>query len=568
MQKKILFGLGFLAVLAACWSLLHPSFFYLHDYVHATRIAEMLRALQDGQFPVRWSRNLGFGYGMPLFEFYAPLPYYIGAAFYWLGVDVVSTIKLLYLLCTLGTFVGMYQAGKRLFGRTGGVLAATALTLAPYRAVNLYVRGAVSEAWAIMALPWVLLGIIQVVKREKYGWLTLLAGLVMLFLSHNITTMLFVPISLVFAAGYLLMNVDRKNVRAMVKPVLQLAGSYSLAIGLVAFYLFPAFLEKDYTQINRIFGGYFSYYLHFLYIRQFITPFWGYGGSEWGPNDGISFFLGGGQLLGLVASGVLLVTSVVQTKKFWDKKVWLFGLSFVLMCVALFMSLEKSKFIWDSLPMLQVAQFPWRWLSVAITMLSLLLPVGLFTLKTQMQRYIYAGVLIAAIILSNFYFFRPESFLKEPDNYYYTDSQRIQTNMSEILPDYIPKQMAQKLTPPKTLFLVPGGTESHVDTLIDKSQEKLFKTTFISPVFLNVMIADFPGWKIEIDGKEVEKRTGEMGTFGAEVPAGEHLVGVYFGETPVRQWSDIASGISLLVLLFLVLPKNLQKNHAEKKSIH
>jgi hypothetical protein len=39
---------------------------------------EMERSLQRFEFPVRWSANFGFGYGMPLFNFYAPLPYYLG----------------------------------------------------------------------------------------------------------------------------------------------------------------------------------------------------------------------------------------------------------------------------------------------------------------------------------------------------------------------------------------------------------------------------------------------------------------------------------------------------------
>ena len=159
-MKKILVGLFFtLSILATCWSLLHPTFFRVHDFVHAARIVEMLRGLNDGQFPVRWSANFGFGYGMPLYEFYAPLPYFVGAGLMWLGMDVVTAIKILYIITAVGAWWGMYKLGSSLFGRASGILAAVAFTLAPYRALNLYVRGALSESWAIMFFPWILFGL-------------------------------------------------------------------------------------------------------------------------------------------------------------------------------------------------------------------------------------------------------------------------------------------------------------------------------------------------------------------------------------------------------------------------
>src|SRR5688572_3917950 len=86
-----------LVALASSWSLFKPGFFRVHDYVHAARIAEMTRALQEGQFPVRWSGNFGYGYGMPLFEFYAPLPFYVGAGLYWLGLPIVTVLKVLWI---------------------------------------------------------------------------------------------------------------------------------------------------------------------------------------------------------------------------------------------------------------------------------------------------------------------------------------------------------------------------------------------------------------------------------------------------------------------------------------
>src|SRR5579859_1412413 len=123
--RKVFITLFFLAAMAASsWALLHSGMFRVHDYTHAARIGEMLRALQDGHFPVRWTANFGFGYGMPLFEFYAPLPYYIGTFFYWLGINIIVVIKLLFFFSSAASFIGMYLLGSKLFGRTGGILSA------------------------------------------------------------------------------------------------------------------------------------------------------------------------------------------------------------------------------------------------------------------------------------------------------------------------------------------------------------------------------------------------------------------------------------------------------------
>jgi hypothetical protein len=559
MKKYLLIFLFLLTVLATNWSLLHAGFFRVHDYTHAARIAEMLRALQDGQFPVRWTSNFGYGYGMPLFEFYAPLPFYVGALIYWLGVDIVATIKLLYLFSAVGAFAGMYLLGKRLTGRAGGILAAIALTTAPYRAVNLFVRGSLSEAWGIMALPWVLLGIVRVIRKEPYGWQTLVAGLVTLFLSHNITTLLFVPFSALFAVGYwLYVNFDSKHLKQLfslqkIRPLFFLAPIYLLAIGLAAFYLFPALAEKDFTKINSILGGYFHYSHHFLYIRQFLIPNWGYGGSNWGPDDGLSFFLGYGQLFGMLITSLAMVISVVRLKKV-SKQVSFGAFLGVLIALALFMSLLKSKPIWDMLPFMLAVQFPWRWLSVGITFLSLFVGWGTQLIPSRFNRYLYMIVLSSAMLVLNTTYFRPETYLQNAHDLYYTEADLIQKEMSGILPDYIPIQMNDVLIPPTELFLLPEGVEKQVEVLVNRGHQKLFKTTFTSPVFFNPMIADFPGWQVLIDEQPAEKTVGVLGTLKFKVPPGEHLVSVYWGATPVRQVSDFVSAMSLVVLLFILIP--------------
>ena len=208
--KKYCVAVFFLIFLFATnYYLLNNRFFRVHDYTHAARIAEMGRALKEGAFPVRWSENFGYGFGMPLFNFYAPLPYFVGALFWLIGFDVIVVIKLLYFISSFLAIWGAFKLGKKLFGNWGGLLLAAAYVLAPYRAVNLFVRGALSEAWAMAFLPWVLYAAFAWLENKDKKLLSILVfSLVGIVLSHNLTALMFIPLAGLISFAYFLFKKD------------------------------------------------------------------------------------------------------------------------------------------------------------------------------------------------------------------------------------------------------------------------------------------------------------------------------------------------------------------------
>lgn len=555
-----------LIVLASSFALFHPEFFRVHDYIHAARVIEMSRILNDGQFPPRWSQNFGYGYGMPLFEFYAPLPYLVGSGFEQLGFGILTAVKLIFFLANLLTALGAYKLGRKFFGRWGAILTSAALTLAPYRAVNLFVRGALSEAWGIMAMPWVLWSTIEVIQKKKSAWRNLVFWLVFLMLSHNIMTLLFVPMVLIFIAfylGYQKWTLKKKKFNYL-KAVIRLGLAFLLAVGLSSFYLFPALLEKDLTQVGEIFGGYFHYSHHFLYIRQFFQVNWGYGGSAWGPDDGISFFLGHGQWLGLAVGGILVLTRIITLRN-WkkiktDRKIILLGFLSLLLGLTLYMSLLRAKPLWDVLPILSFAQFPWRFLGVGIVFLSLLVGLSASLIKKSFFRLGYS-LLLLIVLLMNFRFFQPEKFLDDANQFYYTDESLIQQEMSGILPDYIPAQMTNELTPPSTLAWCENCDSEKIEVLVNRSHENLIRTNLDEAELVSFAVADFPGWEVQVDGKSVQKSVTETGNIAVLVPVGEHLVGVLLKESNARWWSDMVSVISLAIFAWILISpqKKLEK---------
>ena len=75
----------------------------------------MDKLLSEGQFPPRWSGDLAFGYGYPLFIFNYPLPPLIGEVFHMSGLNFLDSVKAVFFLSLITSTVGMYLFLKSLF---------------------------------------------------------------------------------------------------------------------------------------------------------------------------------------------------------------------------------------------------------------------------------------------------------------------------------------------------------------------------------------------------------------------------------------------------------------------
>jgi hypothetical protein len=123
------------------------------------RLHQLVSALSDGHFPVRWMPDANYGYGYPFFNYYAPLSIYIAAVFRFLGFGYVQAIKLAQLAGFLVAGWAMFEIGQRWYRSAwAGLLAVAAYTLAPFHLVNIYVRGdSLAEFWAMAFYPLVVL---------------------------------------------------------------------------------------------------------------------------------------------------------------------------------------------------------------------------------------------------------------------------------------------------------------------------------------------------------------------------------------------------------------------------
>lgn len=545
----------FAAILLVLASLpfFHSTFFVIHDYTHVARIAEMARNLQAGEFPVQWSQNFGSGYGMPLFLFYGPLPFYVGSLFFLLGVPGVESMKLVFLLSNVLAFAGMYHLMKR-WRRTSGLLAATAFLWAPYRALDIYVRGALSEVVALSLLPWILHWSFATAEKRRFAWFGLAVSVAAVILSHNLTALIALP--LLFAVSVVFIILQQ---RAFWHNFIRLTASYATGVALSAFYVLPLFAEKSFTIVDEITGGYFDFRLHFLFFRQFFTATWGYTGSTYGPEDGISFHLGRAVLVMAILATFFAVGKVLQRIRAQEfslgsflkqqkKSLLILTTTFALL-VSLFLTLGRSTFVWESVPFLAYIQFPWRYLTVATVFLSMLTGFWLSTLRSFFWRWTTLLLGVFLIVGTQFSYHQPAGYLDTNNELYASEPEHIRTASSRVLFDYLPKTFDRELPPvaPEERITIQGVDTQNLNWEVNTPTQVLVSTTATAGANIRWNIADFPGWQYEVNGQPVTPQINESGLAGYQANEPITSVGAIFTATPIRQIGNIIS-ISTLLL--------------------
>lgn len=547
--------------------LFHSGFFPMHDDEQIARLYELHQTLSTGQFPPRWVGNLGFGYGYPLFNFYPPLVYYLGEVFYLLGFSLIDSTKI---VMGLGFFLSgilMYLLAKEFFDKIGGLVAAVFYIYAPYHALDLYVRGAFAEFYAFVFLPGVFWSTLKLFQEKSVKWLIINSFfLSCLLLSHNFIALILMPFYFAFVL-FLLWQEEMKK-----KAALLILTSFSLFLGLSCYFWLPALWEKKDTLVDTILTRELaSYKLHFVYLRQLWNSPWGYGGSIFGLEDGISFEIGKLHLILSLLAGVLGLSLLIKRKKGG----WLISFFFGLFAFSLFMTSFHSQFIWDFLKPLWYLQFPWRFLIFSVFFASIL-SGGLisylfsqFKKKAGFKWLMLAGVGVLVICLNKAYFL-PASYL-EVDDHYYTSEEDLKWRVSGLSFEFVPEGVATRLSDigttqldisqdeiGKTSFEVLGG-DLEAEEIISFPHKKVFVTNGQGELRVNVY--SFPGWKALIDQKEVRiKKTGKLKLVTLDVPEGEHQVEVVFADTPVRKIANLISLVSIVIFLAggLVVKKNFQ----------
>lgn len=534
----------FLVSLPAWGPLVSPGYLAVHDDLPPIRLFEMDVCFQDGQFPCRWVPDLNQGYGNPLFNYYAPLPYYVGELIHLSGVGFLDTVKLLFVAGFVLSGLFMFLLAREFWGNLGALVAAIFYVYAPYHAVDVYVRGALNEHWGIAFFPAVLWGIYKVIKEGKPAYVMLLALFIFaILLSHTLMVMLLFPLAVVWAVVFIVFT--RQWAR-----MAHLAVAGGAAFGLGAFSVLPALFEQDFTHVQQLRTGYFFYADHFPTMNQlFLTRFWGYGLSLPGDGDGIAF------QIGWLHWGVT-AASVLVTPFLWRRSRAAFFavvVTFAFFWASVFMMQSGSDFLWRTFDTLQWQQFPWRFLSLAIFTSSFL--AGAIVLLAKRRPYL--GVLLSIVLIGVVIGLNQEYF-RFSQRIFLSDSQQFSDGhwgpMIQSLPDYHPSYAGELPSEPAPALVQVIGGEARITDVSQGSDDLVFAAESTSGARVQTSVVDFPNWRVRMDGETIpHDHANNLAAITFDLPPGAHRVELSLEDTALRTFSNYVSMAAWALFLVAVV---------------
>lgn len=536
------------------------GFFPIHDDTQVQRVFEMKKSLADGMLPVRWAGDLGYGYGYPIFNFYAPSAYYIGGFLSLIGFDALIATKIMLGLAVVLSGITMYLLAKEFWGRIGGMISGVLYLFAPYHAVNIFVRGDFAELWAYTFIPLVFLGIYKISRRKKsWFWITVSAlSFAAIIVSHNLTAMMITPFIIMYAL--ILIISSSKNNRKL--STIHYALFIILGLLLPAFYWLPALSEMKYTNVISQIGGGADFKDHFVCLSQLWESQWGFGGSAHGcVSDGLSFRIG---KIHLILASFSLIVLFIIFNQLNKQKIKIQLIFFVIsLFVSVYFMLEISRPIWDAIPQMSYFQYPWRFLALSAFTTSFLGGSFIVLLKSKIISLCLGGVVIAVIILINAKLFTPQ-YISNTKSTDFTNEPNLKWRTSKISDEYMPKNF----TKPQSVNEIPNSkftvenNKTKIKILEDKVQQ--FSARIISEENSSVIInlAYFPAWHIFLDDSEISYQVISKG-LRVTVPKGEHKLSAKFIQTPIQKLGNVLT-ITGVIALFIGIITHVLTKYAKK----
>ncbi|HWI88925.1 MAG TPA: 6-pyruvoyl-tetrahydropterin synthase-related protein [Sphingomicrobium sp.] len=321
-----------LAVTAASVAVFLPALFghprlnesFWIDWVWLDQFA---RELSHGSLYPRWLPLSHNGLGSPVFYYYPPLAFYFGSLFVLAGLSIYAAIVATFVAASMLSGVGAYLwlKGQSRSPVTGAIVS----VIAPYHAFDFYFRGALAEAIAIAAIPFVMLGLRMIGEKRSSGIPLTAVAYGALIGSH-------LPLALLASVFLIGPYAAWRGYRAP-RELLAVAAGLAIGLALACIYLVPALGLEQYRDAAVLWRN-----------RTFQPSNWTFWNAE---------FLTGVYLvvLGIAcALAIPAVALIVRTRSRWA--------GYALVCILLGIGLVP--FLWSA-PALRSVQFPFRIMPLA-----------------------------------------------------------------------------------------------------------------------------------------------------------------------------------------------------------
>lgn len=570
--------------LTAVWPATPDGLFHLH------RVRALAEALRWGVLYPRWSPDFAFGYGYPVFNFYAPAFYYPPALLHLAGFDILTAVRLALAIAYALAGLGMYALLRDWTRPVPALLGAVLYLVYPYHLYDLFVRGALPEFVAFLWPPlivWTTLrglapatnGALNVqsngdrlvrAKATSSGWMAAAAlswaGLV---LTHNLTALMAALAGLGLVALWGIISLARRRrahpVRSPFTEIAWCAVPLILGAGLSAAYALPALVETEWVGLSNG-AGTPGYTAHFSTLQGLFD-----GGLVYRYPEASQPFV---PAPGYAAVLVILAMLALLWPGARDWRVGL-GLSAITALGALWLTTASSAFLWAVLsPLLGELQFPWRWqllaafaLACAVAWLAAVVDRRLATIsaspRLRTAAWLAACALGGWLIVYGLGGLRPQpapfaAADLTPTQMWEFDAQHGQVGASwtgEFLPRWVmeqrwaigrePSSGVMSEQPSPTIRAARVFAQSYL------GERLVYDASAAGTLIFHSFY--YPAWRVTVDGQAAPTRAvGELGLLAVDVPAGQHEVIRRWGATLAVWIGRLGSAVAWFAILGLL----------------
>ncbi|MBN1284849.1 MAG: hypothetical protein JXB47_05595 [Anaerolineae bacterium] len=529
--------------------------------LHMHRSISAALILCSGMGWPRWAPHFYQGYGYPIHNFYPPgLPIIAGLLIN-AGVAPVAAQLLVQGLALVLYAVGAYLFVSVFLPAPAALLGAAAFTYAPFRLREVWVQGDLPQLAAMGLLPWVLWAIARAAQKpgaaRAVGVGVSFAALV---LAHHGTAFLFAPVAGLYAliAPFVMREPD--DDAAPVIPRLGAStGGLALGLALSAIYWAPALAQWGLVNLQALTRGSYDIAHNFVSLGELLAlspPL-----DRSAVNPPMPHNLGAAQvLLALLGAAALRPRAGLSRRA---RRHILLGLAGALLCVV--MMLPVSEWLWRTIPMIRLVQFPWRLVGFAELFMLPAMAAALVVIPARRRdRGLLLGLaLVFLTVIVYIYPLRPARQFDDlsPASVTAYEQQRGGARGTVSADEYLP-QWVEKLPP---LAPVPedaaaaytaGRWRVNVDARTLPGDVTVTYDDDASAIILTPGAAFalqlrqfyFPGWQATVDGAPVEVRPSEPeGLLTLDAPASTQprRVVVRFAGTEVHRAAEWLSAGAL-----------------------
>ena len=575
-----------LAVVAALFAITLPTIVPLlrpglpdtaHKLIHLFRVVQLDLLIRDGYLLPRWAPDIGYGWGFPVFNYYAPLSYYVLEPFHVLGLSLDDSLKLALILAAAAYAMGGYLWARTVMPAGPALVVATANLYAPARFFELYRSHSLGQILSMALLAFALWAFYGVMVSGSRRWFVAATGLLAaIILTHNITALFAAPLIIFYVA---IVAAGRRELVGLYRAGLAIVFS----LGLSAFFWVPALFERHYIQTNLGVSKSYEVTRNLLDLIEVLSP---------SPvadvalkNPDLPFNLGPALLI-FSLLGATLVSWPRRTHRMLRYQAIFAGLALVAL---VFMVTPASAPIWQNLPLLSFAQFPRRLLGLATAPAALL--CGIAALRScELLGHRLTPLLVPAFIvfllvaIESPRLYPLEPFMESGDlqavdilDYELRTGAFGTTGTGEFTPVWVEERPTGappcggwtngNRRPKLEGNCLPDGVQAK--WLASDSLREEYTVTVSAPTPIQYPVYYFPAWRVAIDDEAVATRPAEgTGVLTFDLPEGLHRLKVWYGRTPVEQAAEYISLMALVGFLgLLTLIRNSRRRQTVAVSV-